>query len=113
MARFAAAATALVPFLLPVKASAASVQVCTAAGDACSKFMNKYVAPIILLLSICIGVFAVISYIIVAIQYSSAGDDPGAVSKAKDRAFKTTIGLLGYIFFWSLLNYLVPGGLFI
>ena len=112
VARFTAAGVALLPFLLPANVSAATVKVCTSTGDACTKFIDKYVTPVITLLSISIGVFAVISYILAAIQYSSAGDDPGAVSKAKDRAFKTTIGLLGYIFFFSLLNYIVPGGLF-
>lgn len=102
----------LAPFFLPGSASAASVKVCSAAGDACSKFMDKYINPVITLLSIIVGVAAVASYIIAAIQYSSAGDDPGAVSKAKNRAFKTTIGLIGYLFFFSFLNYIVPGGLF-
>ncbi|HSW99365.1 MAG TPA: hypothetical protein VLF71_06065 [Candidatus Saccharimonadales bacterium] len=106
------AAAAALPLLLPGTVSAASVQVCAAAGDACSKFMDKYINPVITTLSIMIGVAAVISYLLAAIQYSSAGDDPGGVSKAKDRAFKTTIGLLAYLFFFALLNYLVPGGLF-
>jgi hypothetical protein len=111
-ARAAIGSAILAPFFLPGSASAASVKVCAAAGDACSKFMDKYVNPVITLLSIIVGVAAVASYIIAAIQYSSAGDDPGAVSKAKNRAFKTTIGLIGYLFFFSFLNYIVPGGLF-
>jgi len=102
----------LAPFFLPGSASAASIKICTAAGDACSKFMDKYINPVISLLTIIDGVSAVITYIIAAIQYSSAGDDPGAVGKAKNRAFQTTIGLLGYLFFFSFLNYLIPGGLF-
>ena len=106
------AATVALTLLLPGTVSAASVQVCANAGDDCSKFMDKYVNPIILLLSIMVGVAAVISYLLAAIQYSSAGDDPGNVSKAKDRAFKTTIGLLAYLFFFSFINYVVPGGLF-
>lgn len=98
--------------LQPVTASAASVKVCAASGDACDKFINKYVSPFVLLLTALIGVLAVISYILAAIQYSAAGDDPGAVNKAKNRAFQTTLGLLGYFFLFAFLNYLVPGGLF-
>lgn len=96
----------------PTLASAAAVKVCAAAGDACDKFIGKYIEPFILLFTASIGVLAVISYLLAAIQYSGAGDDPSAVNKAKDRAFKTTIGLIAYIFLFSFLNYLIPGGLF-
>jgi hypothetical protein len=96
----------------PTWASAAAVKVCAASGDACDKFISKYIQPFILLFTASIGVLAVISYVLAAIQYSSAGDDPGAVNKAKDRAFKTTIGLIAYIFLFAFLNYLIPGGLF-
>ncbi|HEX7963770.1 MAG TPA: hypothetical protein VF466_04240 [Candidatus Saccharimonadales bacterium] len=112
LAQSGALLAAVTYILQPVSASAAAVKVCAAAGDACSSFINKYVQPVILLLTASIGVFAVISYIVAAIQYSSAGDDPSAVSKAKNRAFKTTIGLLAYFFLFAFLNFLVPGGLF-
>ena len=112
LARFTAAAGTFAYVLRPSLVSAASVKVCAAAGDDCDRFINKYVSPIVLLLTASIGVLAVISYIVAAIQYSSAGDDPGAVSRAKDRAFKTTLGLLAYLFLFAFLNYLIPGGLF-
>jgi hypothetical protein len=110
--RVAAAAILSAPLLLSQSVSAASLKVCTSAGDACSKFVNKYIAPIIVLLTVLVGVFAVISIIVAAIQYSSAGDDPSAVGKAKNRIFKTVLGLFGYIFLFAFLNFLVPGGLF-
>lgn len=110
--RLSAIVGAVIYIMHSPAASAASIRVCSSANDACSKFMDKYVSPAILLLTGVIGVLAVISYIIVGIQYSSAGDDPAAVSKAKNRAFQTTLGLIGYFFLFAFINYIVPGGLF-
>ncbi|HSX00155.1 MAG TPA: hypothetical protein VLH38_03910 [Patescibacteria group bacterium] len=98
--------------LQPLTAHAATVQVCRAAGDACSKFVNKYINPAILLLTLLVGIAAVISILVAAIQYSSAGDDPAALNKAKDRIFQTVIGIIAYLFLFAFLNYVVPGGLF-
>ena len=112
LARASALAGVTAYILQPVTASAASVRVCSAAGDACSKFIDKYISPFVTLLTALIGVFAIISYILAAIQYSAAGDDPGAVNKAKNRAFQTTLGVLGYFFLFAFINYIVPGGLF-
>ena len=99
--------------LLPLKVGAqAQVRVCRTAGDDCSIFISRYIRPFILLLSALIMVAAVISIIIAAIQYSSAGDNPSTVSKAKDRIFQTVIGILAYIFLFAFINFLVPGGLF-
>ena len=81
-------------------------------GDPCGNFIDKYLNPIILLLSAMVGVFAVISIIVAGIQYSSSADDPGKVSKAKQRIFNTLIGLIAYIFLFAFLQYLVPGGMF-
>lgn len=110
--RIVSVAAAAFYMALPLPASAASVRVCSAAGDPCSKFIDKYISPFIILLTALVGVLAIISYILAAIQYSAAGDDPGAVSKAKDRAFQTTLGLIGYFFLFAFINYVVPGGLF-
>lgn len=112
LARGTALAGAVAYALQPATVSAASLKVCSASGDACDKFVNKYIEPFILLFTASVGVLAIISYIIVAIQYSAAGDDPSAVGKAKDRAFKTTVGLIGYFFLFAMLNFLIPGGLF-
>ena len=105
-------AAAITYIMQPAWASAAAVKVCAASGDACDKFINRYLQPFILLFTASIGVLAIISYLMAAIQYSSSGSEPSGVAKAKDRAFKTTIGLLAYIFLFAFLNYLIPGGLF-
>lgn len=103
--------TAAAYIMQPLTVHAASVKVCSAAGDACSNFVNKYINPFILLLTTIIGIAAVISIIVAAIQYSAAGDDPGAVNKAKDRIFQTVIGIIAYIFLFAFLNYIIPGGI--
>jgi hypothetical protein len=47
---------------------------------------------------------------IAGFQYMTAQDDPGKVQKSKARIIQTLIALLLFIFMYSLLNFLVPGG---
>lgn len=56
------------------------------------------------------GVVIVIMVMIGGIRYSSAGGDPQAVAGAKKMIMNAIIALLVFIFFGSILNYLVPGG---
>jgi len=58
-----------------------------------------------------VGIVAVLGIIISGIQYSASADDPGTVTKAKERIFEIIIGLVGYAFLVAFLNYLVPGGI--
>ena len=88
----------------------AAVDICNTAGDRCKAFVTTYINPFIVLLTGAVGVLAVISFIIAGIQYSSSADDPGAVTKAKQRMFNTVIGLLAYIFLAAFLDYIIPGG---
>jgi hypothetical protein len=101
------------PVLLPAVTSAAGpqVDVCHGGPD-CNKFINDYVNPAIKVLTALVGIVAVLSIVIAGIQYASSADDPGTVTKAKQRIFNVGIGLVAYIFLLSFLNYLVPGGLF-
>ena len=91
--------------------AASEVPVCSSASGACTTFIDHFITPFIKLFTVLIGVFAVISIIVAGIQYASSADDPGKVTKAKDRIFQTVLGLLAYIFLFALLNYLIPGGL--
>jgi len=90
-----------------------TTDICGNGPDAakCDNFVNKYINPAIVLLSAIIGVAAVINIIMAGIQYASSADDPGAVSKAKQRIFNTVVGLVAYAFLFAFLNYLVPGGI--
>jgi hypothetical protein len=80
-------------------------------GNDCS-LLDKYLQPVIFFLGGGVGVAAAISYALAGIQYGSSADDPSKVTKAKERIFNTTIALLGFMFLWAFLEYLIPGGLF-
>lgn len=69
-----------------------------------------YVVLAINLLSALVGIVVVGSIIYGGIQYSSAGSDPQKISAAKDRIRNALIALLFFIFTYSFLNYLIPGG---
>lgn len=100
----------VVSLLSPAMVYAEATDICNA-GARCNSFIETYVNPFIILLSGLVGVAAVISIIVAGIQYSSSADDPGTVTKAKQRIFSTIIGLVAYIFLFAFLNYLVPGGI--
>lgn len=100
---------------LPVVAYAGSQQVEVCVGDKCDKanyFVEEYLNPIVYVLTALVGITAVISIVFAGIQYSSSADDPGTVTKAKQRIFNVVLGLVAYIFLLALLNYLIPGGVF-
>jgi hypothetical protein len=74
--------------------------------------VGKYVNPTINLLSLCFGIIAVISIIMGGIQYAGSVGDPQKVSLAKRRIYNTVIAIVCYIFLYSFLQFLVPGGIF-
>lgn len=113
---------ALAVFFVPVMAHAdpaegedgtATVDVCGTGSesDKCDHFITTYINPAIMALTALVGIAAIISFIAAGIQYASSADDPGAVTKAKQRMFNTVLGLVAYIFLFAFLNYLIPGGL--
>lgn len=59
-----------------------------------------------------IGIAAVGGVVYAAVLYSSAGANPDNVKKAKEMFVNIGIGIVAYILMYSLLNYLIPGGLF-
>ena len=68
---------------------------------------------VILLLTAGIGVVAVGGIVYGAILYTSARDNAGQVNQAITIIRNVVIGLLLYIFMISILNWLVPGGVFV
>ncbi len=117
LALVAVAVVSLLCLLLPATALAVNgqqVDVCgTSSGAAnCNVFIEKYINPLVLVLTTLVGIAAVLSIIIAGIQYSASADDPGTVTKAKQRIFNTIIGLVTYIFLLALFNWLIPGGIF-
>jgi hypothetical protein len=76
---------------------------------------NKIVADLRLIinaLSIGVGIIIVTIIILGGIQYMVAGDNPNAVSAAKQRIINALIALLAYILIFAFLQWLVPGGVF-
>lgn len=57
-----------------------------------------------------IGVVAVIGVVIAGILYLAARDNEAQVATAKRRLIEISIGLVIWVAMWSLLNFLVPGG---
>ncbi len=113
-------ALAVVPAFTPTTVSAADcnpskdkqcVDVCGTKGSECNKFIKTYINPAIRVLTALIGIAAVLAIIISGIQYSASADDPGMVTKAKERIFGVVVGLVTYAFLLAFLNYLVPGGI--
>ena len=95
----------------PLTVAAATNEVPVCSGTACETFIDKYINPFIVLLTILVGVLGAISIIVGGIQYATSADDPSKVTKAKSRILNTIIGLVAYIFLFAFLNYIIPGGL--
>jgi hypothetical protein len=72
--------------------------------------ISNYINPAVAFLAAAAGVAVVISVIIGAIQYSSAGGDPSKVAAARNRIVESIVALLAFLFLYAFLNYLLPGG---
>lgn len=91
-------------------------QDCATTGGNCSTLtqcdlISKYINPFVDLLAALVGVAVVTSIIIGGIQYSSSGGDPGKAAAAKERIRNAIIALIVFIFLYSMLNFLIPGGI--
>ena len=67
---------------------------------------------IVRILTIMVGVLAVIGIVIVGIQYLTAKDNEEQVRKAKKRLFNIIIGIIAYVLLATVANFLIPGGFF-
>jgi hypothetical protein len=73
--------------------------------------INRYINPLIIFLAGVVGLVVVISVVIGGIQYSSAGDDPQKIAKAKSRIVSSLLALLAFFFLFAFLEWIVPGGI--
>ncbi len=71
-----------------------------------------YLILAINILSAMVGIVVVAMVIVGGIQYTTAADDPQAVAKAKSKIIQALLALVVFIFSYSLLQWLVPGGVF-
>lgn len=72
---------------------------------------SKYLNPFIVFLSGAVGVIVVVSIIIGAIQYSSAGGDAQKVASARNRIKNAILALIAFIFLRAILNWIIPNGI--
>ena len=72
--------------------------------------IGRYVNPAITVLSAIVVMAAIASLIFGGIQYSMSAGDPQKISEAKDRITKTLIAFIMYLFLFSFLQFLIPGG---
>lgn len=63
-------------------------------------------------LSVGVGIVIILALIMSGIQYSASEGNPEASAKAKKRAQNALIGLFIYMFAWSILQFIIPGGVF-
>jgi hypothetical protein len=75
--------------------------------------IDNYINPLIDLLAALVGVAVVISLVIGGIQYGSSGGDSQKVTAAKNRIRNAIIALITFVFLYTMLNFLIPGGLLI
>jgi hypothetical protein len=82
-------------------------------GDISNSDNCPIVGYIVLAINVLSGaVGLIITAVIIAsgIQYSSSRDDPQAVAAAKGRIYSAVLALAVFIFAWTILQWLVPGG---
>jgi hypothetical protein len=84
---------------------------CTSNSSYCN-LIKEYVVPTINLLSVAFGLIAVISLLLGAINYITSEGDPQKVSRAKMRIRNTIFSVVAFMFLYSFLNFLIPGGIF-
>lgn len=59
-----------------------------------------------------VAILAIGGIIYGAVLYTSAGDNQGQLAKAKDVIRNVIIGIVAFAFMYSLLQWLIPGGVF-
>ncbi|MEO6109515.1 MAG: hypothetical protein ABIP50_00705 [Candidatus Saccharimonadales bacterium] len=67
---------------------------------------------IINILTAGVGIVTVAGIVYASIMYTSAGGSPEQVKKAMQIITNIVIGVIAYALMYSLLNFLIPGGLF-
>ena len=61
------------------------------------------------ILTMGVGVLAVLGFVIAAIIYTTAGGDENKVRLAKTMIFNIAIGLVMYVLLYALVNFILPG----
>ncbi len=80
--------------------------------DGTGSCIYKYVNLFLNFLSTGVGVVILIMMIVGGIQYATSSGDPNAIGAAKGRIMNALIALIAFILMYSVLQWLVPGGIF-
>ena len=83
----------------------------TSNGSGSGDFINNYLTPFIKFLSASVGIIVVISIIIGAIQYSSAGGEAQKVAAARNRIKNAILALIVFLFLYAILQWVMPSGI--
>lgn len=75
-----------------------------------SCLFQKYVNPVINLLSVVVGIVVIIGIIVGAMQFSSSAGDPQKAANGKNHIRNALFGLLAYIMLYAFLQFIIPGG---
>ncbi len=77
-------------------------------GDMC---VLELILLILKILVYGLGVAATIGVVIAGIQYMTARDNESQVAESKKRLFNIVIGLASWAIMWTVMNWLIPGGM--
>lgn len=73
-------------------------------------FFEKYINPAVYLLTALAGIAAVFGIATGGIQYAASGGDPQKTAAGKGKVIKALYGVVGFMFLFSALQFLSPGG---
>ena len=79
-------------------------------GDNGSGNIVHVLSTVLDIMTMGIGILAVIGISIFGVQYLTAGDDTNKVAKAKRRMFETSIGVVCYLALFGATKWLLPNG---
>lgn len=66
---------------------------------------------ILTVLTFGIAAAGIVGLVIAGIMYMTSRGDAGQMAKAKTRIIEIIIGLVAYALLWTVLNWLIPGGI--
>lgn len=84
----------------------------TACSTTSNSIINNYLDPIINFLAAGVGIIVVIMVVIGGVQYIASAGDPNATAEARKRITNGLIALVTFAFMYSILEFIVPGGVF-
>lgn len=82
---------------------------CSSSTADCN-IVSKYINPAIAFVGILGGIAVTVGIIIGGIEYASSGGDPQKAASGKKHIKAAVIALLGLLFLWAFIRFLMPSG---